>query len=489
MGVRETMFNAICSRDKNQKLITADEAYSKVFRHEDWGFFQARDGWICPECKQPVFLKGPHERIGKGFSFVVQAHFCHHSAAAAANCALFQPGGKAGPAKADAIDADRRQSLKRFFSEAPKTADFIADLLRRDEETLHEAASDIGFRRHDHLQSAKSIDISRGYADLTARSIHDRLSQVDSFLAGVFALGEDHRRKVRGGFLAIKGRKNRLRSMFIAFGRNRKKYFQLLDEAGLMQDHDVAASRLVSQAATEIESLQHEDGSTHHGMALKLLDNVLLKLDLAEPNEWSSNFLQYLHALPILGNSLQGFELLNSTPLQRAVKQAKAGEKLSRNPPTRKIPSPPVRITRKGLLIETKVIDKLVSEGSKRNGFTTFLKPNPSVSENHYIAIPGDQCILLTSFFHTNGVKGGRTRPIEKSGIENDKELPKMLWGDQILLPRDCDLGNSIFIKKKNLMILKNAIEAHFGSSCYIHKGGLHYRRLTSGLRISLKRP
>jgi hypothetical protein len=59
------------------------------------------------------------------------------------------------------------------------------------------------------------------------------LGRVDSFLAGVFVLGADHKRKVRGGFLAVKGRKNRLRSLFIEFGRNRKQYFQLLAESNL----------------------------------------------------------------------------------------------------------------------------------------------------------------------------------------------------------------------------------------------------------------
>ena len=139
----EAMFTAICSRLRGQEVITADEAYRKVWQLDDWGAIQSLDGWICPECRQPVFLKGPHERIGKAFSFVVQAHFCHHSAAAAANCALFRAGGAKGQNQADVIYADRRQSLRRFFAEAPETADFLAALLGGEEESLRETLENL----------------------------------------------------------------------------------------------------------------------------------------------------------------------------------------------------------------------------------------------------------------------------------------------------------------------------------------------------------
>jgi len=483
------MFVAICSREKNQKTITADEAYSKVFGHDDWGFFQARDGWICPECKQPVFLKGPHERVGKGFSFVVQAHFCHHSAAAAANCALFKTGGRTGQNQAGETYSDRQQSLKRFFSESPNTASFIANLIAREEDALYEAVSEIGFRRRDYYQPAKGIDLHHKLRRHGAESIHEFINQVDSFHAGTLALGVDHRRKVRDGFLAIKGRKNRLRSLFIEFGKNRKKYFQLLSEAGLMKEHDDTASRLFSKTATEIEAAANKKSTTQHGAGLALLDNALCKLGLAEAGERSFNLRQYFHTLPILGNRLEGFETLNSSPALTLAKEPASKPRQVTSSSGIPCALPPIRITRRGLLVEARIIEQLVSEGSKRNGLTTFLRPEPNAADNHYIVLPGDQCILLTSFLHTNLVKGSKPHPLEEREILSDPDLPKMLWHGHISLSENCEIGHGIFIKKEELAILKNAMETAFGNCEPWRKSGLRYRRVQTGLRISMHQP
>lgn len=478
------MFFAVCSRDINNKTITADEAYSKVFGQEDWGFFQARDGWICPECDQPVFLKGPHERVGKTFSFVVQAHFCHHSAAAAASCALFKAGGTRGQNQAEAIYADRKQSLRRFFAGVPETADFVAALLGGEEDAIREAARDIGLKHKEYRQHAASTDLSRGHADLTAELILERLGRVDSFLAGVFVLGADHKRKVRAGFLAEKGRKNRLRSLFIEFGRNRKKYFKLLAESNLLEEHDNAISHLASQLATEIEIAKQEEGMTHHGMALRILDEVMIKLGLTEPGEWPGNYLQYLHALPVLGSRLKDFEPLNMAHFQGVRLMARVAQEKTKVA----IPSrlPPIRITTsRKLLVEARVIDQLVAEGSKLNGRTSFIRPGPGAEQNYYLAIPGNQCILLTSSLHTNLVKGSRPHHLEAQEILGDPELPEMLWENRIMLPPECVISDGVIINKQVLQSLRQAIEKLFGSCDRWRKGGLRYRRVKLGLRIS----
>lgn len=480
------MFVAVCSRDKNKKTITADEAYSKVFKEEDWGFFQARDGWVCPECEQPVFLKGPHERIGKTFSFVVQAHFCHHSAAAAANCALFKAGGTRGQNQAETIYADRKQSLRRFFAGVPETADFVAALLGGEEEVIREAARDIGIKRREYRQHAATIDLSRGYADLTAQLIHERLGRVDSFLAGVFVLGADHKRKVRGGFLAVKGRKNRLRSLFIEFGRNRKQYFKLLEESNLMKEHDNAVYQLASQVATEIEAAKQEGGTTYHGMAPRLLDDVIVKLDLTEPGEWPSSYLQYLHALPVLGCRLQNFQPLNTNHYQGLQITPRAVQ--PKNTVTTTPRLPPIRITSsRRLLVETRVIDQLATEGSKLNGLTTFIRPKIDAPFNQYIAIPGDKCILLTSTLHAASFGDGNPCSLSQEILQADPELPAMLWDCTITLPPECITSQGVFIQKDALHKLREAATKAFGECNAWGKGGMRYRRVGSGLRISTK--
>ena len=480
------MFVAVCSREKNKETITADEAYSKVFREEDWGFFQARDGWVCPECEQPVFLKGPHERVGKSFSIVVQAHFCHHSAAAAANCELFKAGGARGQSEFEAIYADRKQSLKRFFAGVPETADFVAALLGGEEEAIREAARDIGLVRRQYRQHAATINLSMGHADLSAQLIHEHLERVDSFLAGVFVLGAVHKRKVQGGFLAVKGRNNRLRRLFVEFGKNHKKYFKLIAESNLMHEHDNVVSQLTSQVATEIEVAKQEGGTTHYGMALKLLDETMVELGLTEPGECPSNYLQYLYALPVLGNRLQDFQPLNTTHFQGLKIKPKAVQ--AKNALTTASRLPPIRITSsRRLLVEARVIDQLSTEGSKLNGSTSFLKPSPSEGENYYLAIPGDQCILLTSSLHTNLAKGSTPHHLEAKEILGDTELPEMLWENRIMLSPECDMREGVFIKEESLQLLREAIEKTFGGCGRWRKGGLHYRRVKSGLRISTK--
>lgn len=480
------MFTAICSRLSGQEVITADDAYRKVWKLDDWGYVQSRDGWICPECRQPVFLKGPHERVGKADSFVVQAHFCHHSAAAAANCALFRSGGVKRQNQAEAIYSDRKQSLRRFFAGAPETADFLAALLGGEEESLREAARDIGISRREYDQPAKEIEHSTRHSDLTAELIHARLGRVDSFLAGVFVLGADHKAKVRNGFLAVKGRKNRLRSLFIEFGRNRKKYFQLLSEAGLTHEHDVAVSQLASQVATEIEVAKQGRCATYNGMALKLLEDILGELGLVEEGEWPSNYRQYLHALPILGNRLQGFQPINTslfrlTPVAPIASQAKKAD-----PAIFRLH--PIRITSsKRLLVEARVIDQLITQGSKLNGWTSFVCPKPNEDRNSYIAIPGANCILLTSNLCAAPFWEGEPQPLTSEILQADAELPVMIWDRRISLSPQRMTSQGVFIQKDELQDLREAMmSALFGCGEWT-RGGMRYRRVNSGLRISTR--
>ena len=481
------MFHAICSRTKGETPITADEAFSKVWRLDDWGSVQIRDGWVCPECRQPVFLKPPHERLSKEYSFVVQAHFCHHSSKAAAQCALYRAGVSRNPNQADAIYSDRKQSLSRFLGATYGAADYIAGLLGGEEEALRGVAKEIGILRLEYSHSALGLEFHRGAAYLTASDIHGRLEGFDSFLAGVFALGLDHNRRVRNGFLAVKGRKNRLRTAIIEFGRNRKHYFREVVERGLGERHIEVVDRLLSQVATEVEAAKQEGLPTHHGMASRIVDKILDKVGLKEEGDWIGNHMQYLLSLPILGNELPGFEQIGLTRKTLPTPSAPKPPHSSKPPvPPNPIQDPPIRITGKGkLLIGSKVLRKLAREGSKLDGLTSFVLPDRDPEVNSYLLVPGDGCLLLTSMLHSDPKEVNGFSCICPDIILADKELPVMLWDQRIcLLP--VNPSSDILVGKEVLLAILDVARRSFDRDFSVRRGGLKFRRVHSGLRITI---
>ncbi len=476
------MFQAVCSRTSDQRTITADEAYSKFGMLDDWGYIQTRDGWVCPECRQPVFLKGPHERILKGYSFIVHAHFCHHSAAVAQNCALFRAGGLRALDAAQGILADRRQSLKRFFGSEHEFADFIATLLSGEEEVLRDTAIEIGVAGREYVHQAEHVGFNCGSPSLKASQIHTHLEELDSFLAGVFSLGVDHMDNVCTGFLAVKGRKNKLRSMFINFGKNRKQYFQQLIEAGLAEEHDMLAEKLVGQVMTEVEAVKLDGLLTYHGMSLRIVESILHKIKLVDPGEQPGNCIQHLQALPLLGNKVSGFEriCLDSTSYAYVMPTASSGKQ--------KAPvNPPIRITAKRkLLIEAKVIQQLAEEGAERDGFTSFITPGLDPLINSYLLIPGDGCFLLTSDLHSDRNSASGFTRICPEIILDDVELPSMIWDQRICLMPRADLNSPILVNNETVLAALEASSRTFGRHFTAAKVGLRYRRLHSGLRINI---
>lgn len=464
------MFEAICSRAKEQKTITADQAYSLLFNQSDWGATQSRDGWICPQCHQPVFLKPPHERVTKGYSFVVDAHFCHHSTTAAAQCELYRAGGKRSSNIADSIISDRKQSLQRFLSGNPETIDYVSELLSAEERVLRDVARELGIRKVDQLRHAHDFWCDSSSTVLDVVDVIARLDRVDSFLAGVFALGIDHKKRVNNGFLAVKGRKNKLRSVIIDFGRNRKRYFNKVIENGLESKHALIAKQIAGSIATSVEIAEHASALTHYGMPGFIIDSVLDKFGLLRPGEQPPNYLQYLFLLPLLGSELQGFEWIGCTHAQS-------------DPDIPPVADSSVRITTKGkLLVGDLVITRLVNEGAKLDGLTSFVRPLPQSSVNSFILIPGKDCLLLTSAQHADPTESSGYTSISPEIIEADSELPFMLWNLRTAINSELYAGRDLLVDKEMLKSLVDAASHAFGVSYLRSKTGLRFRRVHSGI-------
>lgn len=477
------MFLAVCSRDKNKKTITADEAYSKVFREDDWGFFQAKDGWICPECEEPVFLKPPHERHAKEYSYVVHAHFCHHSTTAAAQCALYKAAShQGGLGESERIHADRKQSLQRFLTAYPQQVDYISELLSTEEEYLRNAAKGVLAKLATGYRQADKVLKGDPSGQLGAAKTHFRLQQLDNFLAGVVALGLSSKIRVCRGFVATKRRRILVRSLIAKFGSNRKEYFSAIMQNGLEKEHDQLARLLISHISTDIERSNSESLPTYHGMPSALLESILDSTSLVEPGEELPNYTNYILSLPLLGSRIQGFRAIGAASLIPPRSPNPAGQSQS---VVSLAQLPPVRLTKKGtLFIDETVIQKLMREGSRLDGLTHFVRPRSHPSLNCYLLIPGYNCILLTSSIHADP-----TSPHGSIGIcpeilsAADCELPAMLWHKRIcLLHRE----KHVKVDRTGVIHLINAINNEFGIKCTIDKGGRKYRRIHSGIRITL---
>jgi hypothetical protein len=477
------MFLAVCSRDKNKKTITADEAYSKVFREDDWGFFQARDGWVCPECEEPVFLKPPHERYAKEYSYVVQAHFCHHSTKAAAQCALYKAAShQGGLGESERIHADRKQSLKRFLTAYPQQADYISELLGIEEEYLRNAAKGVLAKQVTSYRQADGILKSDPIGQVRAAQTHYRLQQLDNFLAGVLSLGLGSKTRVCRGFVATKRRRGDVRSLIAKFGSNRKEYFSAVMQNGLEKEHDQLAELLMSHISTDIERSSSEGLPTYHGMPSALLEAVLDSTSLVETGEEPPDYANYILSLPLLGSRIQGFHAIGEASLIPPRNASLAEQSQSLVTP---LQIPPVRFTKKGtLFIDEIIIQKLIREGSKLDGFTHFVRPRSRPSLNCYLLIPGDNCILLTSSIHADPTSPhGSTGICQEILSAADCELPVMLWDKRI-----CLLHREKHVKadRAGVIHLINAINNEFGIKCTLDKGGRKYRRIHSGIRITL---
>ncbi|MBW4531839.1 MAG: hypothetical protein KME02_14235 [Aphanothece saxicola GSE-SYN-MK-01-06B] len=473
------MFEAICSQTPEQRRITADEAYSKVFRLEDWGSVQVRDGWSCPECSQPVFLKGPHERIKKSHSYVVQAHFCHHSAAAAEKCELYKSGGSRIDSQVNTAYSSRMQSLTRFVSNVLERPGHLEDQLFAEEEVLLETASALGASPDHNFEGTGQLYFQVRSTCLSAARLLKTYAALDNFQIGILALGADQNEGLQSGYLAEKGRANCLRRLFIKFGKNRKHYFQALAKAGLLPMHDQVGERLIKILSKD------NTASAARGLppfsSLEILGSILLNARAINPGDLSLNHLQYVFSLPLLSDRISGFEKIE---LDHA---ALGDDDLQAESTKARSSLPPIRLTNRGkLLIESKPLRQMAEEGAEPNHPTSFILPESNPSDNCFLLIPGERCLLLTSSLHINPCGSNSAAPLSSEMLDSDPELPPMLWDQRICLLTPNFKNADIVIDRESFLSVINAMKNAFGDSCRIEKGGLKHRRTRSGLQITI---
>lgn len=217
-------------------------------------------------------------------------------------------------------------------------------------------------------------------------------------------------------------------------------------------------------------------------MPSALLEAVLDSSSLVEPGEELPDYTNYILSLPLLGGGIQGFRVIGEDSLISPRSASLVGQSQSVVTP---LQLPPVRFTKKGTLyIDETVIQKLIREGSRLDGLTHFVRPRSHPSLNCYLLIPGHNCILLASSIHSDPTSpNGSTRMCPEILSGADCELPVMLWDKRI-----CLLHREKHVKadRAGVMHLINTINNEFGIKCTFDKGGRKYRRIHSGIRITL---
>lgn len=286
--------------------------------------------------------------------------------------------------------------------------------------------------------------------------------------------------KARKGFVATTRRRAELRKLISRFGSNRKAYFSIIASNGLDKEHDDTARSLIGMIHADIERSRQEGQGTYHGASSAILESLLNSTSLLSPGEPLPDYTRYILSLPLLGSRLEAFNAI-----------APSGMQISR-PPSRSINTharskelPPVRITKKGtLFVDESIIQKLLAEGSKLDGLTHFVRPRSHPSLNCYLLIPGNNCILLTSSIHADPTSPrGSVQMCQEILSAPDSELPEMLWEDRI-----CLLHREKHVKadRSGVAHLIKTINQEFKQSCTMDQGGRRYKRVHSGIRITL---
>ena len=472
------MFKAICSRRPDKRVITADEAFSQVSRLDDWGSVQVRDGWRCVECGQPVFLKGPHERVKKDHSYHVQAHFCHHSAVAAEQCELYKSGESRGSLLGAVALNERLQSLRRFLDTPVFSGGYLEELLLCEEEVLLEPSTELGMGCGYSGELLGKINLLCRPTCFSAADQINAYSQLDNFQSGVFSLGMGQSRELQTGFLAERGRRNCLRRLFIKFGKNRKRYFAMISGEGLERAHDSEARRLIGTYSKGAAACK--DSDLPPLSSLSRLGSALIEAHAVAPKSLALDGLQYLYSLPLLGDRLIGFErvVLDAAVLELEDGLGAANQKVQNS-------SPWARFTSRGkLVIGGKPLRQFVEERPDSDGRTTFVLPGPQLADNFFVVVPGEGILLLTSNLHSIHSEDPGLVPLTADMLAKDPELPSIAWTQRLCLSAAHPLNADIVIDRESVLSLLRASGKDLGGSFRVNEAELQCRCVRTGLLV-----
>lgn len=431
------MFYALKSKEKGAPRVTASEAYARLRDCADWGSTQRREGWICPYCRQPVFLKSPHERNLQSSTYQVEAHFCHYSTSDTLLCLLFNPSTTASHSIDRVIQGiDHKQMLSLFYS-LPNGSDltsWINEEIRNEAFLIAELLDSIGVGSIEDDEETfiwpKPERILPDAPDTLVKSVlHE-----DDYAAGLRCFGLEACAPLLSGPFAYRGRPNAIRRLFLQAGKSRKEYIRSIIRSGQLTQHISEAAKLAKDLLESTAQLQsrYKDITA----SLTLLGMLLMETGLTQSGERCHiNVLGYVYFMPLIKHSMPKLEIVYHKSLKD-------------NRPSKGIEEKPascsrdafVYKSRKALLIGKDVLIAAACRDEPDGRWRSFLLagPNQRVSTDTYIAIPVLGGIFLTSRLHCRRLGSGAVGEFEPSRLVDYPLLAGARWAQrQELLSHD----------------------------------------------------
>jgi hypothetical protein len=420
------MLYALKSHEEGLPQISAEDAFSKLKGILDWGESQRTEGWICPYCRNPVFLKGSHVRHRQGSSSRVDAHFSHYSNSDAWLCVLFSPSDLRESSAALAQGVDHRQALSLFYS-LPSPQDSVSwynDAIRSEAFSVVELLDSLGISSLEEDDRPFVWPQRLRCLPQAPQELVARIKDEGFFQLGVRSFGLMHFEPLAQGALSVQGRPNAIRRFFFETGKERKEYFQRIASSGQLVEHSSLASQLSRSLIDDNgEKLVWSQGVTAslRLMALLLRDAVFSELKSA----LVIDVCTYIYLLPLVRPHKPRIEIVSHktlAPKQRVV----ATEEKAQVPSASSVCK-----MRKALWIRNEALLAMSKNAmclGPKNNSTQPSRARRSALDATYFVVPIPNGLFVTSDSLVEAYRFKLSRESNAFLLTKDQRLAKPSW-------------------------------------------------------------
>ncbi len=420
------MLYALKSHEEEFPRISAEAAFGKLNGIPDWGESQRKQGWICPYCRQPVFLKGSHLRQGKGSASRVEAHFSHYSISESWLCLLFNSGASHKSSGELAQGIDHRQALSLFYS-LPSTQDGTSwhnDTITSEAFAAVELLDSLGISSFEEDDRPFIWPLKWRHLPQSPHELIACLESEDIFHIGVRSFGLIKFEPIATGPLSVRGRSNAIRRFFLETGKERKEYFRRIASSGQIESHFSMASQIARSLIKDTtDRLIWHQGVTASLRLLALLLRDAVFVD--QSHELSVDVCEYIYLLPLVRSHKLRIEIVAHkalVPKQRVV-ATKDEAKIPNDPSVCKM--------RKALWIRE---DALLSISTSpdwrgpRNKSSQQGAVRQQPSDDTYYVLPVANGLLVTSDSLAEVYKFLMSSESNAFLLSKDQRLAKLSW-------------------------------------------------------------
>jgi len=387
------MLFALRGKEKGRPRISAHDAYSKLRGVLDWGQTQRQQGWICPLCAQPVFLKGAHVRIRNGLESKVDAHFCHYSSSAEALCLLLSPSSHHGLTSEAAHGIDHRQFLSLFYSlpQEYETGSWFNSQVREEAFLAVELLDKLGIGSFEEAERPFAWPIEKQRLPDSPLDFISLARTDENFIIGLRSYGLAENESLLNGPLSCQGRPNAIRRFLLETGKERKDYFRRIASSGQLTEHVTQATKLVNRLLADQENhLLWRAGFT---ASLRLIVTLLVETGFIESHpKPCADVISCIFLLPLVQPSKPKLEIVAHKSIKQVSVSSAANAKPDHNSRVHK--------SKKALWISSKIMGSLVAIDSNPAITGKSIKADGRkewVSGNRLVVVPVSAGLLILS--------------------------------------------------------------------------------------------